>query len=245
MVSITTTEECVLTGVKEMDEELSGGIPTGSLVFIEGQSQSGKSILTQYLAYGALQSSGSAVSYYTTESGVKHLIDKMDSLSLDTLHYFLADCFRIYPLDLYTTSREIQESIRLLIDHISKLPERFNLVIVDAITPIMVKINPMSTLDFFHACKELCNQSRTIILVADPHGFRKGILSRARLVSDTYMRIRSEYQRINAEKIGDRPIRILDVQKLHGVERPQREGIKFEIQPETGIKVLPFAEAKI
>ena len=243
MVSITTTGGCILTGVKEMDQELSGGIPTGSLVCIEGQSGTGKSILTQYLAYDALRAGGNAVVY--TENNVKRLINQMSSLSLSTLHHFLTDCFRIYPLNLRNTSREIQESIRLLIDHISKLPERFNLVIVDSITPIMVKINPISTLDFFHACKELCNQDRTIVLVANPHGFRKGILSRARLVSDTYMRIRPEYQRINAEQIGARPIRILDVSKLHGVERPPREGIKFEIQPEVGIRVLPFAEAKV
>ena len=44
----------IITGVREIDEKLGGGIPVGSLGLIEGQPDSGKSVLSQHLTYGAL-----------------------------------------------------------------------------------------------------------------------------------------------------------------------------------------------
>ncbi|MCX5998264.1 MAG: hypothetical protein NTU41_01375 [Chloroflexi bacterium] len=61
----------ILTGVREVDEKLGGGIPVGSLGLIEGHSDAGKSVLSQQLTYGALVESQVWVVYYTTENTVK------------------------------------------------------------------------------------------------------------------------------------------------------------------------------
>ncbi len=45
-------KEAILTGVRELDDRLGGGIPWGSLGIIEGHSDAGKSVLSQHLAYG-------------------------------------------------------------------------------------------------------------------------------------------------------------------------------------------------
>jgi archaellum biogenesis ATPase FlaH len=37
--------DVIITGVREVDEKLGGGIPIGSLALIEGQSDAGKSVL--------------------------------------------------------------------------------------------------------------------------------------------------------------------------------------------------------
>lgn len=42
----------ISTGNIELDKKMGGGIPTGSLTLIEGQSDAGKSVLVQQLAWG-------------------------------------------------------------------------------------------------------------------------------------------------------------------------------------------------
>ena len=41
------------TGNPELDKKLGGGVPVGSLILIEGQSDAGKSVFTQQLAWGS------------------------------------------------------------------------------------------------------------------------------------------------------------------------------------------------
>ena len=55
---------------------MGGGIPEGSLILIEGQSNAGKSVVTQQLRYGALNS-GSDVALYTTENTPRSLFRQM------------------------------------------------------------------------------------------------------------------------------------------------------------------------
>ncbi len=63
----------ITTGQSEIDKKLGGGIPVGSLIFIEGQSDSGKSVFTQQLTWGSLRS-GYNVAMLTTENTVKSML---------------------------------------------------------------------------------------------------------------------------------------------------------------------------
>ncbi len=82
MLGMVTTENAINTGVKEIAEALGGGIREGSLVFIEGEAKSGKSVLSQYIAWGVLCSRESSVACYTTDGSAEALINQMDSLAL-------------------------------------------------------------------------------------------------------------------------------------------------------------------
>ena len=113
----------ILTGVREVDGKLGGGIPVGSLGLIEGHSDAGKSVLCQHLAHGALNNRIS-VAYYTTENTVRSLIAQMDSLSLFTLDHFLADYFRIYPLTLRADMADTEKPFRFLKRHFAGLPKK-------------------------------------------------------------------------------------------------------------------------
>ena len=51
----------VSTGNSEIDKKLGGGIPLGSMTLIEGESDSGKSVLNQQMIWGSLYSAFSVV----------------------------------------------------------------------------------------------------------------------------------------------------------------------------------------
>ena len=49
--------QIISTGSSEIDKKLGGGIPVGSLVLLEGQSDAGKSVVSQHFSHGALTTS--------------------------------------------------------------------------------------------------------------------------------------------------------------------------------------------
>ena len=108
----------ISTGNGEIDKKLGGGIPIGSLSLIEGQSDAGKSVLSQHLAYGSLLSEV-GVAYYTTENTVKSLISQMGSLSLEITDHFLVDRLRIYPMQVSSKDVNPEAVFAALSHHIA------------------------------------------------------------------------------------------------------------------------------
>lgn len=227
----------IQTGVKEIDDKLGGGIPVGSLGLIEGQADSGKSVLGQHLAFGALTSNLS-VAYYTTENSVKSLISQMDSLSLFTTDYFLTDRFRVYALALRSSLRGGKRFFSMLSSHLNNLPDRFQLVIFDSITQLVAHNKPVDVIDFFWTCKQVCDNGRSVMLVAHHYAFEEEILSRSRSVCDTHLRLR-------LEDLGDRMVRSMEVLKVKGADRTTGEVVSFEIEPRTGMRIIPLSKAKV
>jgi len=238
MASTTTKAGVILTGVREIDEKLGGGIPVGSLGLIEGQSDAGKSVLSQHLVYGALRSPECGVAYYTTENSVRSLIAQMDSLALYTLDHFLCDRMRIYPLSLRSDLKDAKRPLRVLTNDIAELPGHFKLVIIDSITLLMSHSNSVGTVDFFWACKEQCNMGRSVLLVAHSYAFDQETLTRASSLCDAHLSLK-------LEQVGDKLIKVMEVLKVRGANRPTGEVVSFEIEPKVGMRIIPFSKAKV
>jgi flagellar protein FlaH len=238
MVDATEKKAVILTGIREVDEKLGGGIPVGSLGLIEGHSDSGKSVLSQHLTYGALGWSDLSVAYYTTENTVKSLIAQMDSLNLCTLDHFLLDRLRIFPLTMRGDDEDTDRRFRALLSHFDKLPGHYKLIIVDSITLLVAHSDQVANVDFFSACKNLCDQGRTIILVAHSYAFDEEVLSRSRSLCDAHFRIR-------LEQMGDRLVKILEVLKVRGADRPTGDVVTFEVEPKVGMRIIPMSKARV
>ncbi len=237
MVTQEKKKEVVRTCVREVDEKLGGGIPVGSLGLIEGHSDAGKSVLSQQLSYGSLRDGPLSVAYYTTENSVKSLINQMDSLSLFTLDHFLCDCFRIYPLTI-SDKRNLERPLTTLVRHFRKLPPHFRLIVVDSITLLVAHSRGVPIIDFFSACKDLCDEGRSIFLVAHSYAFDDEILSRTRSLCDAHLKLR-------LEQVGDRLVKILEVLKVRGADRPTGDVVSFEIEPKIGMRIIPLSKARV
>jgi len=245
MLGMTTTSDPGTTGVRDIAEALGGGIHESSLVLVEGEAKTGKSVLCQHIAYGVLHSKGSAVAYYSTDYNSETLVTQMDSMSLDTGHELATDRFRIYKMGSKNVLRNDEKALQLILDHIVELPERFKLIVVDSPSPFLSRVDPVIKVDFLQACKELCEDERSIVLALDTHVFGSKTLLRAYAMSDYYLRIRSHDVMLDTGQYDTRVIKSLELTKLAGVERWGQEGIKFEIKPQMGIHLLPFVQVKI
>jgi archaellum biogenesis ATPase FlaH len=244
MLGMTTTNDPGTTGIRDIAEALGGGIKESSLMMIEGETKTGKSVLTQHIAYGVLHSRGSAIAYYSSEYGSDALIAQMESMDLETRHEVGTDRFRIYKMDTTNVLRRGEKLLKLIIEHILTLPPRFKLAIIDSPSLFMIRLSPSVKVDFLQACKELCEHDRSIILVIDTHILETKALIRAYAMSDYYLRLKSQDPLLEPGQIDTRVIKMLEVTKLGGAER-RGEGIKFEIKPNIGIQILPFVRVKV
>ena len=91
-----TKVDVLRIGNAELDRVI-GGIPIPSLNLLEGENDSGKSIFSQHIAWGALLA-GLTVRYITTETTVKTLIQQMKKVSLDVTQHFIRGTFRVTAL---------------------------------------------------------------------------------------------------------------------------------------------------
>ena len=231
-------KEFIVTGVSEVDEKLGGGIPLGSLCLVEGDSDAGKSVLCQHLTNGTLVTGEIAVSYYTTENNVRSLISQMDSLSLRVKDHFLADRLRIFPIVFHSAMQGGQKPFHVLTNHFQHLPVDFKLVVIDSITLLVAHSNPVAIIDFFSRCKSLCDEGKTIILVAHSYAFEEDLLSRTRSLCDARFRLR-------LEQVGDSMIKLLEVLKVRGAERPTGDVVSFDVEPKLGMRIIPMSKARV
>ena len=160
----------ITTGSTEIDKKLGGGIPVGSLVLLEGQSDAGKSVLTQHFTHSTL-SDKISVACYTTENTVKSLLAQMNSLNLDVTDYFLCDRLRIYPVEMSAGNDDTATAFRDLQAHFENLPPRFELIIFDSLTGMVAHADDRGLIDFFASCKKLCDQGRTIVPIVHSYAF--------------------------------------------------------------------------
>jgi archaellum biogenesis ATPase FlaH len=245
MLGMTTTSDPGMTGFREIAEALGGGIREKSLVFIEGEARSGKSILSQYITCGVLHSKESSVAYYSTDCNSHTLLARMNSMSLDAGHDLVTDRFRVYKMGSVHTYQGAEKSLQIITRHIMALPTRFRLVVIDSPSPYLLHLDPAGKIDFLESCKVLCQDNRTVVLTLDSHVFGNKTRFRFYAISDYYLQLKSQDVMLGKGQYDTRVIKSLEVTKLAGAERWGTEPYKFEIKRGTGIQILPFMRIRV
>lgn len=84
------------TGNSEIDKKIADGL-LGSLTLIEGENDTGKSVLAQQIIWGAMKQ-GLNVDIFSTEMTTKSFLSQMESMSLDVSDYFAWGYVRLFPI---------------------------------------------------------------------------------------------------------------------------------------------------
>ena len=243
MLSMITTRDPGTSGVKDVADALGGGINERSLVLIEGESDTGKSVLSQHIAYGVLNSRETRIAYYSTQHNAESLIEQMQGIGLDVARDVLADRFRVYRIGTGPIIKDAEGALQGLINHITGLPEEFQLVFFDSPSWFLNHVDPGVKVDFLYLLKEMCDEI-SMVIALDTHVFEEKSLSRALSVSDYYLRLRSDDPFLENGQIDPRIIKKMEVAKLAGAMR-YNEGFKFEIKPHVGIQILPYVNVRV
>ena len=224
----------ISTGNTEIDKKLGGGIPIGSLILIEGQSDAGKSVLAQQMIYGSLLNKKKVV-VFTTENKVKSLVSQMQSLGFDILDPLLMGWVKIYPLQ--PSRSDLTSCFHILIDSMKQL-KGYQLMVIDSLTAVIAYTQVEEVLSYFEECKNLCDQGMTIINVAHSFAFSEEILIRIRSMCDAHLKL-------GIEEVGDKLLKFLEVAKVKGADKPTGNVLSFDVEPGIGMKILPLSKAKV
>ncbi len=225
----------ISTGNEEIDKKLGGGIPVGSLVLIEGESDSGKSVLTQQMMWGSLRD-GHRVSLLTTENTFKSLIRQMQSLNLDIIDQCLLGWFKVYPVKAMRAKEGTDHALQELLRAVG-LQHTRDVVIIDSLTSFIAHSPVENVMGFFEECKSLCDQGLTVILVAHSYAFSDSTLVRISSLCDAHLRL-------HLDNLGDRLMKILEVAKVRGAQRHTGNIVSFDVEPGWGMRIIPFSKAK-
>jgi archaeal flagellar protein FlaH len=230
-----TKATIISTGHSEINKKLGGGIPVKSLVLIEGQSDAGKSVLCQQMTWGSLNN-GTKTVMFSTENTVRSLISQMDSLGLDVLPHLLMGNLKIFPIKQSDLQGNAHDTFQKILGAIDK-NQKFELFIVDSLTPIVTQSTGDMVLNYFEKCKLFCDNGKTIINVAHTYAFEQDFLVRVRSVCDAHLRLM-------IERVGDKLVKTMEVAKIRGAQQSTGNVLSFDVEPAIGIKIMPVSRAK-
>ncbi len=233
---VDTHKRVVSTGQSEIDKKMGGGIPMGSLILIEGSSNAGKSVVSQQLTHGALNS-GTKVAFYTTENTSRSLLRQMESLSLDVSDFFLLGALNIYPVPAAMTTEAALTVFDKMIAHFHRLNGRFDIVFIDSLTSFVSQVGDQATLAFLTSVKTFCDEGMTVFLTIHSAAFDDQMFSRMRSLCDAHLVLR-------VEEMGDQLVKVLEVAKVRGAQKTTGNIITFDVDPGLGMKIIPISKAK-
>ena len=225
------------SGNSEIDKRLGGGIPLGSLTLIEGENDTGKSVLCQQFTYGALLS-GLNVAYYTTENTIKSLLRQMESLSLDISDFYAFGYVRIFPIHIEGiewSTEQMKRILHLLANHMKIIREQ--VIIIDSLTMFTTYSTEDDVLEFLTRLKNLADNGKTILITLHQHAFKEDTLVRIRSACDSHLFLRKE-------QVGERYVSVLEVSKVRGAKKTTGNIVSFEVHPGFGLKIIPVSEAR-
>lgn len=230
--------QIVSTGNSELDKKIADGLPLQSLTLIEGENDTGKSVLTQQIMWGALKQ-GLSVDLFTTESTSKSFIKQMESMSLDISDYFAWGYLKVFPLHVVGfewSKDEMQGILQRVVNNIKE--SRSQVAVIDSLTLFTEYAESDSILTFFTNCKSLVDHGKTILITLHTYAFEEDTLVRIRSICDAHLNMKKAI-------MGDKYVMVMEVIKVRGAHKTTGNLVSFEVHPGYGMKVIPMSFAKV
>jgi flagellar protein FlaH len=232
----TRKTNVISTGNSEIAKKLGGGIPQSSMTLIEGESDSGKSVLTQQMIWGSLYD-GFEVVLYTTENTVKSFIRQMASLSLEISDFLLLGKLKIFPIAVSRSELTPSQVFNILLQDVTK-HSKSALIVVDSLTTFVTHMSIEETMSYFENCKDLCDSGMSVINVINSYALGDASLARVRSISDAHLSLRTE-------QVGDLIVKVLEVSKVRGAELSTGNVVSFDVEPMLGMKIIPVSRVSV
>jgi flagellar protein FlaH len=230
----------VSLGVPELDRDLGGGIPVPSLISIEGEYGSGKTIFVQQIVYAMLKS-GLRVYVVSSETTVKEYLSMMESVKLDAYDYYLSGQLNIYPLHIEGGRwNEFLSSffLRVTANFLELKKRHYDVVVIDSLSVLTVNTPPHEFLTFVTRMKNLVSDGKTVVVTFHPEFLSEESIMKLRASSDVYLVLKNT-------SISGIDVKLLRIVKLWGVSGERKSSITLEINPQIGLRVMPLSGVKV
>ncbi|MDD4126346.1 MAG: ATPase domain-containing protein [Methanomicrobium sp.] len=226
------------TGNNEIDKKLADGLPLESLTLIEGENDTGKSVMTQQIIWGAMKG-GFNAELFTSESTAKSFLSQMDSMSLDISDYYAWGYLKIFPmhtLGFEWGEKEMQGILKRIIQKIQM--SKAEVIIIDSLTLLTESTSQSDLLAFLTNCKNLVDHGKTILITLHTYAFEEDTLVRIRSICDAHLFMKKAL-------VGDKYVMVMEVVKVRGARKTTGNLVSFEVHPGYGMKIIPMSSARV
>ena len=226
------------TGYPEIDKKLADGLPLESLTLIEGENDTGKSIITQQIIWGGLKG-GFNVDLYTSENTAKSFLSQMGSLSLDISDFFAWGHLRVFPMHTIGFEKdpeEMHDVMRRIISHMHE--SKADVIIIDSLTLLTESSEQSDLLAFLTNCKTMIDDGKTILVTLHTYAFQEDTLVRIRSICDAHLMMKRVL-------IGQKYVMVMEVVKIRGARKTTGNIVSFEVHPGVGMKIIPISMARV
>jgi flagellar protein FlaH len=226
------------TGNSELDKKIADGLPLESLTLIEGENDTGKSVLTQQIIWGAMKQ-GFSVDLFTTESTTKSFLKQMESMSLDISEYFAWGYLKVFPLHVVGFEWKKEEMTGILAHLISHIKQsKSEVIVIDSLTLFTEYAQTDAILTFFTSCKSLIDSGKTILVTLHTYAFEEDTLVRIRSICDAHLNMKKAL-------VGDKYVMVMEVIKVRGARKTTGNLVSFLVHPGYGMKIIPMSFARV
>ena len=243
---LAAIEGYISTQNRELDNAFGGGMPIPSLALIEGDNDSGKTVISQQFLYGAL-CAGLDATVITTENTTRSYLSQTKLLHLDLDRAFMQGRLKVIPIhvrNVVWTRYRLRKLLATLTNFIQR--NRSKVILMDSLTYMFAEADLDDILTFFTCLKKLTEpnapevaKSKTVIGTLHSH-FRGDeseiLLVRLRAMCDAHIRLSKDVG-------GGQISRRIEVAKLKGSQLMTNKISSFEIHPAFGVRVVPTSEA--
>ncbi len=219
--------------VVKLDKLLGGGIAIKTLSLFVGNPGAGKSVICQYLIYGAIVA-GRTVTYISTDHTASTLADQMATIDLDISRHVKDGQLDIRTLERPASEDDPNQLPARMVRDIESAQPQSSLVIVDSISNLAQISEDRSILNFIAKCQGSCTDGKTVVIVSRDSAFDPKLLPR---LNDVF----HNYFKFGAETVGNRTFNKLQVQKLNNAVLRKDNLFGFLVEPQLGIHVVPFS----
>jgi len=239
-------EAYISTNNRELDNAFGGGLVVPSLVLVEGNNDSGKSVIVEQFLYGALLA-GMDATVLTTETTTRSFLAQMKMLHLDLDRAFIEGKLRVVPIHvkhIVWTQYRLSKLLNTLTSFIEGNTSR--LFLIDSLTYMFAEAGLDDILTFFSRLKKLTEpntpqmaQSKIVIgtLHSNFHGEEsEQLLVRLRALCDAHIKL-------SKDVASGQVVRRIEICKLKGSQMMANKINSFEIHPAFGVRIVPTSEA--
>lgn len=230
----------VRLGIPELDRDLGGGVPTPSLILVEGDHGSGKTVFVQQIAHAMLKNK-SRVYVVSSEAMAKEYLSMMESIRLDPYSYYLYGHLKIYPLHIEggRWSKAMSSFFLMVTANFLELKKQnYDVVIIDSLSVLTLDTPLYEFLTFITRVKNLVADGKTVILTIHPEFMSVESIMKLRANSDAYFVMENAC-------ISGIDVKLLRTVKLWGVSGERKSSITLAINPQIGLRVMPLSGVKL
>lgn len=227
-------------GISELDRDLGGGIPFPSLVSIEGEYGSGKTVFTQQIVYSLLKS-GLKIFVVSSEATVKEYLSMMESVKLNAYDYYISGQLDVYPLHVEggRWSRFLSSFfLRVMANFLEVKKNKYDAIAIDSLSVLTVETLPHEFLTFITRMKNLVSDGKGVVVTFHPSFLSEDSIMKLRASSDVYLVMKNT-------SISGIDVKLLRVVKLWGGGGDRKSSITLEVNPEIGLRVMPLSGVKV